>query len=114
MGNPKMRTEEDLLGSMQIPMDHLYGIQTQRAMDNFQFSPFKLSTYPRFIEAMAITKKAAAMANHELNELPEDVYKAMCQACDEIREGELRDQFCIDMFQGGAGFTLPGIMDEPG
>ena len=103
MGNPKMRTEEDLLGSMQIPMDHLYGIQTQRAMDNFQFSPYKLSTYPRFIEAMAITKKAAAMANHELNELPEDVYKAMCQACDEIREGELRDQFCIDMFQGGAG-----------
>ncbi len=103
MGNPKMRTEKDLLGSMQIPMDHLYGIQTQRAMDNFQFSPYKLSTYPRFIEAMAITKKAAAMANHELNELPEDVYKAICQACDEIREGELADQFCIDMFQGGAG-----------
>lgn len=103
MGIPETRTEKDLLGSMQIPMDHLYGIQTQRALDNFQFSPYKLSTYPRFVEAMAITKKAAAMANYELKELPEDVFKAICQACDEIREGKLHDQFCVDMFQGGAG-----------
>lgn len=97
------RIESDLLGEKEIANEKLYGIQTQRALDNFNFSPFKLNTYPYFIQAMGITKQAAAEANYKLGELPKDMYEAMVKACIEVREGKHDEQFPVDMIQGGAG-----------
>ena len=57
------RTETDLLGSKEVPEEVYYGVQTSRAIDNFHISGHLLSSYPNFIRGMAITKKAAAMAN---------------------------------------------------
>ena len=66
MEQSKYRTENDLLGSREVPADAYYGVQTLRAMDNFHISGRRLSSYPRFIKGMAITKKAAAIANSEV------------------------------------------------
>ena len=60
------RTETDLLGSREVPEEALYGVQTSRAIENFHISGQLLSNYHNFIKGMAITKKAAAMANVEV------------------------------------------------
>ncbi|MDN4754748.1 aspartate ammonia-lyase [Porphyromonadaceae bacterium W3.11] len=99
----KKRTESDLLGAMEIDNEHLYGIQTERAMINFKFSPFKVNTYPYFVEALAITKQGAAIANHKLGLLTDEVKDAIVQACEEIRDGKHHEHFPVDMIQGGAG-----------
>ncbi|MDO5036258.1 MAG: aspartate ammonia-lyase [Porphyromonas sp.] len=103
MNSTNNRIESDLLGEMSISNEHLYGVQTQRALDNFQFSPFKISTYPHFIEALAITKQAAARANHKLGMLSDALAKAIDQACEELLAGKYHDHFPVDMIQGGAG-----------
>ncbi len=97
------RMEGDLLGEMEIPNTALYGVQTLRCLDNFEISPFKLQDYPMFIRGLAITKWAAAVANHELSLITDEQYHAIVQACKEIIEGEWHDQFPIDLIQGGAG-----------
>ena len=66
MKNQEFRTESDLLGQKQVPVEALYGVQTSRAMENFHISGQLLSNYHNFIRGMAITKKAAAMANVEV------------------------------------------------
>lgn len=99
------RTEIDLLGAKEIPQEALYGVQTLRGLENFAISNFTVSQYPLFVKALAITKKGAAMANHQLGLLTDDVYKAITKACDEIIEGKHHEQFPVDMIQGGAGTT---------
>lgn len=98
-----VRVESDLLGSVDVPESALYGVQTLRGVENFEISKFKLYDYPEFIKGLAITKLGAAMANHELGLLPDDMYDAIVQACREIMGGEHHDQFPVDMIQGGAG-----------
>ena len=66
MENMKYRTESDLLGTHDVPADAFYGVQTTRAIENFHISGQLLSNYHNFIRGMAITKKAAAMANVEV------------------------------------------------
>lgn len=73
----KMRSEHDLLGKMELPADSLYGIQTQRCIDNFSISRFKLEYYPAFINGLAYTKMAAADANHRLGLLTDEQHKAI-------------------------------------
>lgn len=68
--NQKMRTESDLLGSVELPADVLYGVQTLRGIENFRISKFHLNEYPLFIKGLAITKLGAAEANHKLGLLP--------------------------------------------
>ncbi len=97
------RIEHDFLGELTIPNDVYYGVQTYRAIENFYISHSKIKDIPEFIRAFAYVKKAAAMANREFGLLPEDVYTAICGACDEIIDGKLHDQFPTDAFQGGAG-----------
>lgn len=97
------RTESDLLGDKQIPNNAYYGVQTQRAIENFNFSNHKIYSYPLFIKAFAIVKKAVALSNFELKILDEQVYKAIIFATDELIAGKYQDQFPIDLFQGGAG-----------
>ena len=67
--NDIYRVESDLLGELQVPKDAYYGVQTQRALNNYHISTTKISDYPDFIIAIAFVKKAAAMANAELGEL---------------------------------------------
>ena len=98
-----MRKEHDLLGELEIPNEAYYGVQTFRSVEIFKITGVKLSHYPDFVKGLALTKKAAAQANHELGYLPDDVYKGMVQACDEIMDGKFDAEFVVDMIQGGAG-----------
>lgn len=99
------RTESDLIGEMQIPESALYGVQTQRGIENFPISKFHLSDYPDFINGLAYTKLGAAMANHELGLLTDEQYEAIATACREILDGKHHEHFPVDMIQGGAGTT---------
>lgn len=99
----EMRIESDSLGELSVPKDAYYGIQTERAIRNFQISKSKLSDYREFIRALGIVKLAAARANYELQTLDEERFQAIEKACLRVMEGDFDDQFPIDMFQGGAG-----------
>ena len=105
MSNQKMRTESDLLGSVEMPADVLYGVQTLRGIQNFEISKFHLNEYPLFIKGLAMTKLGAAEANHQLGLLTDEQYNAIAQACREIMDGKHHDAFPVDMIQGGAGTT---------
>lgn len=100
------RKESDLLGELQVPANAYYGVQTQRAIQNFKISGQILSSYPEFIKGLALVKKAAAQTNHELGLLSEELNNAIAKACDELLEGKMHDQFPIDMIQGGAGTSV--------
>jgi len=97
------RIEHDLLGDLAVPADAWYGIQTQRALDNFAITGVPISHYPHFIKALALVKAAAASANRDLGLLPPDRAKAILAACDEIIGGRLHEAFVVDLIQGGAG-----------
>ena len=98
------RTESDLLGSMEIPSEALYGIATARAMENYHITGTTLRKYPEFIRALALTKKACAVANRKIGLLPDDVYRAISFACDELIDSEEHHHhFAVDVIQGGAG-----------
>ncbi|HFK5569932.1 aspartate ammonia-lyase [Elizabethkingia meningoseptica] len=100
------RIESDLIGELKVPADAYYGVQTQRAIDNFKISNDHLSDHPEFIKAFAFVKKAAAQTNFELGLLDEIINKNVAIACDEIVEGKMHDQFPTDMIQGGAGTSM--------
>ena len=97
------RVEHDLLGDKEVPATAYYGIQTLRALENFNISGITLNFYPDFIKGLAKVKKAAAMANHDLGHIPDEIIGAICQSCDEIGMGMLHNHFIVDMLQGGAG-----------
>lgn len=99
----KTRTESDLIGQMEVPVEALYGVQTLRGVENFPISRFHLYDYPLFINGLAITKLAAAEANHQLGLLTDAQFDGISKACIEIMEGQHHDQFPVDMIQGGAG-----------
>lgn len=99
----KTRVESDLIGSREISDECLYGVQTLRGIENFSISKYHLNEYPLFINGLAMTKMAAARANHELGLLTDEQFQAITQACREILEGRFHDQFPADMIQGGAG-----------
>ena len=101
----KTRTESDLIGSREVPESALYGVQTLRGIENFRISKFHLNEYPLFIQALAITKMGATVANRELDLLTEEQADAILRACKEILEGKHHEQFPVDMIQGGAGTT---------
>lgn len=99
----KTRTEHDLLGNREIPVEYYYGVQTLRAVENFSISRAKLYHYPHLVRGLADVKAAAALANHKLGLLDESIKDAIVKACAEISDGALHDQFVVDMIQGGAG-----------
>ena len=95
------RVEKDSLGEVLVPVDALYGAQTQRAIENF---PISGVTFPRtFIRALGLVKLAAARANQELGLLPDDMAAAIQEAAQEVADGHWDDQFPIDIFQTGSG-----------
>ena len=97
------RTEQDLLGTKEVPADAYYGVQTARALENFQISGISMSHYPEFVEAYAIVKLAAARANAKVGKLPRDRLAAIEKAAQAVMSGKYRDQFKVDWYQGGAG-----------
>lgn len=99
-----MRKEHDFLGELEIPDNAYYGVQTMRAMENFQITGYTAD--PLFIKALGMVKKAAALANMKIGLLDEKIGNAMVQACDDIISGKLNDQFPTDPIQGGAGTSF--------
>lgn len=97
----KTRIEKDSVGSLEIPVDAYYGVQSYRAMLNFQITGQRMCY--DMIVSLAEVKKASAIANYLDGGLDEKVYKAIVDACDSIIAGELHDQFICDTIQGGAG-----------
>ncbi len=106
MSETKFRVESDLIGELQVPIDAYYGVQTQRALNNYKISTTRMCDYPEYIIAMAYVKMAAAAANAELGVLDKKIGDAIVAACKEIVEGKLWDQFPVDMMQGGAGTSV--------
>jgi aspartate ammonia-lyase len=105
-----MRQEKDSLGTLELPDDAYYGIQTLRAVQNYPISG--LRAHPTFIRAYALLKKACARANERAGALKPDLSKLIQGVCDEIIEGSLRDQFVVDVFQAGAGTSTNMNMNE--
>ncbi|RLG28557.1 aspartate ammonia-lyase [Methanosarcinales archaeon] len=99
----RTRKEHDLLGERELPEKALYGIQTQRALENFPITGIPVSSFPNLIKSLAMVKKAAARANHELGLLEKKKTDVICQACDEIIQGQHHEFFVVDVLQGGAG-----------
>ena len=98
---PDYRTEKDSLGEIRVPADALYGAQTQRALENF---PISGTRFPRrFIEALGIVKAAAAHANRELELLGGEKADAIIESAGAVRDGELDDEFVLDIYQTGSG-----------
>ena len=100
------RRESDLLGELEVPVNAYYGVQTQRAINNFKISGQLLSSYPEFIRGLALVKKAAAKSNYELGLLDPVLYEKIAETCDEIIAGKYHNEFPIDMIQGGAGTSV--------
>ena len=97
------RIENDFLGSLEIPDDVYYGVQTMRGKQNFHITEMPMSQEPFFAIAFAYVKKAAALTNKELGTIPADVADALVWACDQLIAGKYNDQFVTDWLQGGAG-----------
>lgn len=97
------RIEKDFLGEKNIDVNAYYGIQTLRAKNNFNITKTNISLFPNFIKSLAKVKKACALANYELGDLSLEQKDAIVQACDELIDGLLHDQFIVDPIQGGAG-----------
>ena len=104
---PATRTEEDLLGAREVPLEAYWGIHTLRATENYRMSATVVGDEPAFVRGMVQVKKASALANRELGTLTPEVADAIVWACDQILEvGRCLDQFPIDVFQGGAGTSV--------
>lgn len=109
----KTRLEHDSLGEMQVPADAYYGVQTLRAIENFnEISGITISDHPYYVKALAMVKWAAAHANMSLGILDEKIGKAIKAACEEIIGGALVDQFPVDLIQGGAGTSTNMNINE--
>lgn len=105
-----MRVEQDFLGTKMLPANAYYGIQTVRAFENFPITGEKV--HPQLIRALAMVKKAAAIANKEGNRLSSNLADNIIQAAEEVMNGQWNDQFIIDPIQGGAGTSINMNMNE--
>ncbi|WP_374999687.1 aspartate ammonia-lyase [Aeromicrobium sp. CTD01-1L150] len=97
------RTEHDLIGDREVPAEVYWGIHTLRAQENFPISGVTIGASPFLVESLACVKQAAARTNHQLGMLDDERFNAIEQACEEIRAGDLHEQFVVDVMQGGAG-----------
>lgn len=102
----KFRVESDLLGELQVPANAYYGVQTQRAVNNYRISTMKMCDYPDYVIAAAYVKLAAVETNRQLGEINDEICDAMAQACREIIDGKFHEDFVTDMVQGGAGTSV--------
>lgn len=106
------RIEHDLLGDRAVPADAYYGVQTVRALENFQITGVPIHLYPNFIKGLAMVKLAAARANFDTGGFSKEILTAIEGACAEILDGKLHDQFPLDVIQGGAGTSTNMNVNE--
>ncbi len=104
------RVERDPLGEIAVPAEALYGVQTRRALDNFQISNLRI--HPALITALAEIKRAAAQANREVGKLAPELSEAIIKAADEVIAGKWSEQFRLDVFQAGAGTSYNMNVNE--
>ncbi|MFW0773811.1 aspartate ammonia-lyase [Paenarthrobacter nitroguajacolicus] len=98
-----LRSEHDLLGDRDVPADAYWGVHTLRAIENFPITGQPLSTNKHLVRGLAAVKQAAARTNHELGLLDAEKAGAIEQACQDVMDGMLHEQFMVDVIQGGAG-----------
>ncbi|MFL5524347.1 MAG: aspartate ammonia-lyase [Gemmatimonadaceae bacterium] len=99
--SPNTRSEKDPLGSLDVPTDALYGVQTLRAVQNFPISGMK--PLPAFVDATVRIKRAAALTHKTTGRLDAKLADAIVNAADEVLSGKHREQFVVDVYQAGAG-----------
>lgn len=107
-----MRQETDSLGQLFLPEDVYYGIQTERALQNFSISGNLLDHHPRLLWCVAAIKKAAALANRDIGALEPEIAEAICEAADEIMRGEMAGHFPVDIYQGGGATSINMNVNE--
>ncbi len=100
----KMRVERDSLGELEVPWPAYYGIQTQRAVENFRISGYR--AHPQLIRAMGMIKSAAAYVNRQLKTIDSKRATAIQRAADEVIEGKWNAEFVVDVYQAGAGVSF--------
>ncbi|MDF1583576.1 MAG: class II fumarate hydratase [Methyloprofundus sp.] len=104
------RIEKDSMGELQVPIDALYGAQTQRAINNFPISGLMMP--PAFIKTVALIKQTAAKVNIDLGVLDTERGQAIIQAAEQIIQGQHADQFPLDIFQTGSGTSTNMNVNE--
>lgn len=106
----KMRLESDSIGTMEVPEEAYYGVQTLRAKENFAITGNKM--HPVFIKELAKVKKACAITNRNAGGLELELAEAIIRACDEVIRGRFSEEFIVDAIQGGAGTSANMNMNE--
>lgn len=106
----KTRVEKDSIGTLSVPANALYGVQSLRGKNNFNITGQII--HPEFIIALAKVKKATTIANAAAGQIPNKIVKPMVQACDEIIAGKFHDQFIVETIQGGAGTSMNMNINE--
>src|SRR6202051_1797262 len=99
----QFRIEEDSLGDVHVPANHLWGAQTQRSHVNFPIGVERFRWGRPVIRALGILKKCAALANGDLNQLPKEKVDLIVQAAQEVIDGRLDGEFPLVVFQTGSG-----------
>lgn len=99
-----LRVEKDFLGTKEVPSHAYYGIQTLRAVENFPITHYRV--HPELIKALAIVKKAAALANLDVNRISLSIGEVIAEAAQEVIDGKWHEQFIVDPIQGGAGTSM--------
>ncbi len=84
----KYRVESDLLGELKVPAEALYGVQTQRGINNYHISRKKMRDYPDYVIAIAYVKQAAVQTNHSLGVINDEISGAISKACQELIDGK--------------------------
>ena len=103
-GKHATRVEKDSLGQKEIPGHVYYGIQTARAVENYPISG--LRAHRTLIQAIAMVKEAAALANRELGLIDQKTANAIVEAAKEVQQGKWDEHFVVDVFQAGAGVSF--------
>ena len=99
----EFRIEEDALGDVQVPAEHLWGAQTQRSHMNFPIGVERFRWGRPVIRALGILKKCAALANGQLGQLPKEKVDLIVRAAEEVIDGRWDDEFPLVVFQTGSG-----------
>jgi len=95
----RTRVEHDLIGERNVPEERYFGVQTLRAIENFNISGQNINTFPNIVRALAVVKMAAAKANYDIGLLSKPVANAIIEACSEIINGKFHNDFVVDMIR---------------
>lgn len=106
----RTRKESDSVGTLDIPSNAYYGVQTLRGFENFQITGKKMNY--DFIKNIVLIKKAAAKVNGQYGYVQKEIADAIICACDEVLDGKWKEQFITDAIQGGAGTTVNMNVNE--